>query len=65
LQIFFGAEKENFEQKGVPAILRLSLGAGLSPAEGGVEPTAGSTFNQWIGRPRYSRITLTIPIFAQ
>jgi len=33
------------EQKGVLAILRLVLGAGVTPAEGGVEPTAGSTFN--------------------
>jgi len=65
LQIFLGAEKENFEQNGVPAILRLSPGAGVTPAEGGVEPTAGSTFNQWISRPRYNRISMTTPIFAR
>jgi hypothetical protein len=28
--------------------LRLTLGAGVTPAEGGVEPTAGSTFNKVI-----------------
>ena len=36
------------EQKGVLAILRLLLGAGVTPAEGSVKPTAGFTFNQVI-----------------
>ena len=38
-------EKEPKSKKGVLAILRLVLGAGLSPAEGSVEPTAGFTLD--------------------
>ena len=42
-------EKRTRERNGVFAILRFpSLGAGLSPAEGSVKPTAGFTFNQVI-----------------
>jgi len=38
--------KRTSEQKGVLAILRLVLGAGLSPAEGSVKPTAGFTLDK-------------------
>ena len=41
-------EKRTSEQKGVLAILRLVLGAGVTPAEGSVKPTAGFTFNKVI-----------------
>jgi hypothetical protein len=40
-----GDRKRTSEQNGVHAILRLVLGAGLSPAEGSVKPTAGFTYN--------------------
>jgi hypothetical protein len=36
------------EQNGVRAILRFSLGAGVTPAEGSVKPTAGFTYNQLV-----------------
>jgi hypothetical protein len=35
--------KRTFEQNGVLAILRLVLGAGVTPAEGSVKPIAGFT----------------------
>jgi hypothetical protein len=40
--------KRTLEQNGVLAILRLILGAGVSPAEGSVKPTAGFTLNKVI-----------------
>jgi hypothetical protein len=41
-------QEKNSEQKGVLAILRLILGAGVTPAEGSVKPTAGFTYNKVI-----------------
>ena len=38
--------KRTSEQNGVLAILRFSLGAGVTPAEGSVKPTAGFTYNR-------------------
>ena len=50
-------EKRTSEQKGVLAILRLVLGAGVTPAEGSVKPTAGFTLNKMIyPSPRHARI---------
>ena len=48
-------EKRTSEQKGGLAILRLvlftfSLGAGVTPAEGSVKPTAGFTLDE-VARP--------------
>jgi hypothetical protein len=40
--------KKPVSKKGVVAILRLVLGAGVTPAEGSVKPTAGFTFNDVI-----------------
>ena len=40
-------QKARFDsENGVLAILRFVLGAGVTPAEGGVEPSAGSTLNE-------------------
>jgi hypothetical protein len=41
-------EKRTWEQNGVFAILRRVLGAGVTPAEGSVKPTAGFTLNKVI-----------------
>jgi hypothetical protein len=38
-------EKEPESKNGVLAILRLVLGAGVTPAQGGAEPTVVSAFN--------------------
>ena len=44
-----GNRKRTSEQKGVPPFCDfLSLGAGVTPAEGSVKPTAGFTFNRVI-----------------
>ena len=40
--------KRPSEQNGVLAILRLTLGAGVTPAQGSVKPTEGFTFNEVI-----------------
>jgi len=42
--------KRTSEQKGVLAILRFSLGAGVTPAEGSLKPTVGFKFN-YVNRP--------------
>ena len=42
MRSIFGRSRE---QNGVLAILRLLPGAGVTPAQGGAEPTAGSAFN--------------------
>ena len=56
--------KRTLEQKGVLAILRLILGAGVTPAEGSVKPTAGFTFNKVIYPSLYilrARVILPLP----
>src|ERR1700676_4916526 len=60
--------KGTLEQNGVLAILRLALGAGVTPAQGSVKPTVGFTLNQVIYPSRragdYSRSpAIYIPIF--
>src|SRR4029077_3858218 len=66
-------DTKNLEQNGILAILRLVLGAGVTPAQGGAEPTVGSAFNQvhsllsppcqelFFARPRPSDIFLSCP----
>jgi hypothetical protein len=41
-------QREHLRAKGCPQhfAIFLTLGAGVTPAEGGVEPTAGSTFDK-------------------
>src|ERR1700678_4043476 len=46
-------------------IFFLSLGAGLSPAEGGVEPTAGPTFNKRKRGPAAGPVYLTLSVLAR
>src|SRR5208283_5255095 len=44
--------------------LFLSLGAGVTPAEGSVKPTAGFTFNRVYRARRYSRIGITTYVYC-
>ena len=61
--------KRTLEQNGVLAILRLILGAGVTPAEGSVKPTAGFTFNKVIYPslliPHAARLTMRSPAARQ
>jgi len=41
-------QEKNLRANGVLAILRLVLGAGVTPAQGGAEPTVGSALNKVI-----------------
>ena len=43
---------KNLRAKGRLVILRLVLGAGVTPADGSVKPTAGFTFNKVISRSK-------------
>jgi hypothetical protein len=57
-------KKKEPEQNGVLAILRLILGAGVTPAQGGAEPTVGSAFNQVISPSPYAQAARKVPLIA-